>query len=510
MGQHILRMEHITKAFSGVKALDDVTFHVEYGEVHALIGENGAGKSTMMKVLCGTWQYGSYDGRIFLDEKEQKFHSVKDSTQAGIAIIFQELTVVKSMSVVENIFLGDEIKKNGVIQWNEEKKITKELLKRVHLDIDPETEVGELGAGQQQLVEIAKALNKNPKLLILDEPTSSLSDVDVENLMRIIRELKAEGTTCIYISHKLNEIFEIADTATIIRDGKSIITRKIKDLTEDEVVSYMVGRDLSQRFPHKDHKVGDVVFEVKNWTVVNPEYEDHIFCDNVNLKARRGEILGIAGLMGAGRTEFALSVFGYYRASPQSELYLDGKKISVASPGKAISEGIAYVSEDRKHYGLVLESDIQTNMSMASLKKLCRHGVIRTNEETKKAMRYVDLMRVKSTSLKQKVKALSGGNQQKVVIGKWLMTEPKVLILDEPTRGIDVGAKLEIYNEMNHLANEGVCIIMISSELPEILGMSDRIYVMSEGKIRGEFDIKEATQERIMAAAIGGDKDEGK
>ncbi|MDY3249418.1 MAG: ATP-binding cassette domain-containing protein [Candidatus Choladocola sp.] len=504
MSDYILRMEHITKTFSGVKALDDVTFNVERGHVHALIGENGAGKSTMMKVLCGTWQHGTYDGKVILNDQEQKFHNVKESTKAGIAIIFQELTLVKSMSICENIFLGDEIKKNGIIQWNEQKKITRELLEKVHLDLKPEMIVGELGAGQQQLVEIAKALNKNPKLLILDEPTSSLADADVENLMRIIRELKAEGTTCIYISHKLNEIFEIADTATIIRDGKSIITAKVSELTENEIVSYMVGRDLNQRFPRKNHTPGETVFEIKNWTVMNPEYADHVLCSNVNLKARKGEILGIAGLMGAGRTELALSIFGYYHAEPGGEMYLNGNKLQVASPDKAIEAGIAYVSEDRKQYGLVLESDIKTNMSMASLKKLCSRGVIQTNEETKRTLRYVDLMRVKATSLKQPVKALSGGNQQKVVIGKWLMTEPKVLILDEPTRGIDVGAKLEIYNEMNSLVEEGVCIIMISSELPEILGMSDRIYVMSEGRITGEFDIKEATQEKIMAAAIGG------
>lgn len=510
MSDYILCMEHITKAFSGVKALDDVTFNVARGEVHALIGENGAGKSTMMKVLCGTWQYGSYDGKIILNGQEQKFHSVKESSHAGIAIIFQELTLVKSMSICENIFLGDEIRKHGVIQWNQQKKITEGLLEKVHLKLDPDTVVGELSAGRQQLVEIAKALNKNPKLLILDEPTSSLADVDVENLMRIIRELKAEGTTCIYISHKLNEIFEIADTATIIRDGRSIITEKVSNLTEDKIVAHMVGRDLSQRFPRKKHTPGETVLEIKNWTVMNPEYADHVFCDKINLKARKGEILGIAGLMGAGRTELALSIFGHYQAEPGSEMYLNGEKIRITSPERAISAGVAYVSEDRKQYGLVLESDIRTNMSMAGIKKLCRRGVIRTNEETKRTLYYVDLMRIKAASLKQQVKALSGGNQQKVVIGKWLMTEPKVLILDEPTRGIDVGAKLEIYNEMNNLVDDGVCIIMISSELPEILGMSDRICVMSEGKIKGEFDIADATQEKIMAAAIGGNRDEGK
>ena len=296
----------------------------------------------------------------------------------------------------------------------------------------------------------------------------------------------------------------------MIRDGRSIITEKVSELTEDKIVAYMVGRDLSQRFPRKKHTPGETVFEIRNWTVMNPEYADHVYCNKVNLKVRKGEILGIAGLMGAGRTELALSIFGHYQAEPDSEMYLNGERIRITSPEKAISAGVVYVSEDRKQYGLILESDIKTNMSMASIRKLCRRGVIRTNEETSKVLHYMDLMRVKAVSMRQQVKALSGGNQQKVVIGKWLMTEPKVLILDEPTRGIDVGAKLEIYNEMNSLVDEGVCIIMISSELPEILGMSDRICVMSEGQIKGEFDIREATQEKIMAAAIGGNKDEEK
>ncbi len=500
----ILQMEHITKEFFGVKALDDVTFKVKRGDVHALIGENGAGKSTMMKILSGIWQYGTYEGQILLNGQEQQYRDIKESEQAGIAIIFQELTLIKSMNICENIFLGDEIKYRGVIKWNEQIKRTKELLMRVHLKVDPKTTVGELGAGQQQLIEIAKALNKEPKLLILDEPTSSLSDMDVENLMQIIRELKAEGTTCVYISHKLNEIFKIADTATIIRDGRSIITEEVQNLTEARIVSYMVGRQLNERFPRKEHTPGEDVLELRNWTVFDPEYPEHEMCSKVNLTARRGEILGIAGLMGAGRTELALSIFGYYHAAAESRMYLDGKRVKITSPKKAIEAGIGYVSEDRKHYGLILESDIKTNMSLASLKKLCRHGAIVTNEEIRRTMHYVDLMKVKAVSLKQEVKALSGGNQQKVVIGKWLMTAPKVLILDEPTRGIDVGAKQEIYNEMNNLVDEGMCIIMISSELPEILGMSDRIYVMSEGHLSGEIDWHEATQENIMASAIEG------
>lgn len=504
MCEYILQMQNITKEFSGVKALSDVSFSVKKGEIHALAGENGAGKSTLMKVLSGTYPNGTYSGKILLDEEERRFSGVKDSEKAGIAIIFQELTVIKSMSICENIFLGDEIVVNGVIQWNEQIKRTKELLQKVRLEVDPETRVGELGVGKQQLVEIAKALNKKAKLLILDEPTSSLTDVDTRNLLEIIRELKSEGTTCVYISHKLNEIFEIADTVTVIRDGAAIVTEKIADLTESKIVSYMVGRELTQLFPHEDHRSGNCVLELRNWSVPNPDMPGKRLVNQVNLHADAGEIVGIAGLMGAGRTELALSIFGCLETTKESEMYMGGTRVKLTDPGKAIANGIAYVSEDRKRFGLILDSDIQSNMSLASLRKLCKYGVINENAETRQAQEYIKRLRIKASSVLQKTRNLSGGNQQKVILGKWMLTNPKVLILDEPTRGIDVGAKREIYQEMNELVKRGFCIIMISSEMPEIIGMSDRIYVMSEGRITGEFNREEATQEKILTFAIGG------
>lgn len=505
MDDYILQMIDITKEFSGVKALTDISFDVRRGEVHALAGENGAGKSTLMKILCGIYPDGDFQGKLLIGGYEQHFHNIKDSEKAGVAIIFQELTLVKSMSVCENIFLGDEIKKHGVIDWNMQQKITEELLKKLHLEIAPETIVEELGVGKQQLIEIAKALNKKAKLLILDEPTSSLTDVDTENLLRIIRELKAEGTTCIYISHKLNEIFKIANRVTIIRDGKAIITEDIPNLNENKMVSYMVGRQLTERFPRKEHRAGEVMLELKNWTVMNPELPGRKLLDDIHLVARRGEILGLAGLMGAGRTELALSLLGILKPVEGSELYIEGKREISDSPEQAIECGIGYVSEDRKRYGLILQSDIKTNISLASLKHLCRRGSIIGNLEILKTQEFMKLLRIKASSVNQETGSLSGGNQQKVVLAKWLLTNPKILILDEPTRGIDVGAKVEIYNEMNNLVDQGMCIIMISSELPEILGMSDRIYVMGSGQIKGKLDWKEATQETILGYAIGGE-----
>jgi ABC-type sugar transport system, ATPase component len=504
MDDNILQMVNILKEFSGVKALSDVSFGVKKGEIHALVGENGAGKSTMMKVLCGIYPYGSFEGKLIYDGKEQQFMNIKDSETAGIAIIFQELTLIKAMSICENIFLGDEIKANGVIKWNEQIRITAELLKKLHLDIDPMTIVGELGVGKQQLIEVAKALNKKARLLILDEPTSSLTDVDTKNLLQIIKELKSEGTTCIYISHKLNEIFEIADTVTVIRDGKAIITEKIENFDEDKIVSYMVGRELTEHFPRKPHIPGETVLELKNWTVMNPEMPGKKLLDDINLVVKKGEILGLAGLMGAGRTELALSMFGIYKPESESKMLINGEEVSANSPKKAIDLGIGYVSEDRKRYGLILQSDIKTNISLASLRKFCRMGSIVTNEEILKSQEYMELLKIKASSIYQETGSLSGGNQQKVVLSKWLLTNPRILILDEPTRGIDVGAKVEIYNEMNNLIDQGMCIIMISSEMSEILGMSDRIYVMSEGKIKGSFDWQEATQENILSCAIGG------
>ena len=504
MSDTILKMENITKEFPGVKALDCVNFEVKHGSIHALVGENGAGKSTLMKVLSGIYPDKEYEGKLIYEGEERHFKSIKDSEKAGITIIYQELNLVKSMNVCENIFLGNEKKKNHMIQWDQEMEITRQLLKKVHLDILPTTRIEDLGVGKQQLVEIAKALGKQTKLLILDEPTASLTEKDTENLFVILKQLKQENTTCIYISHKLNEIFEIADTVTILRDGKTINTADINNLTESGMIAQMVGRELSKLYPAKRHKPQDVVMEVRDWTVSDPDNPQRNMIDQVSFTVRRGEILGISGLMGAGRTELAMSLFGIYHPKAGGRIWLDGQEIHNKTPWEAIRNGISYVSEDRKRYGLVMSSDIKENMSLASLKKLARFGAIDENKEIRRTNEKVEELNIRTPSIMQKVGNLSGGNQQKVILGKWLLTLPKVLILDEPTRGIDVGAKLEIYNIMEGLAAQGVGVVLISSEMPEILGMSDRILVMHEGKMSGEISSDEADQETLMRHAIGG------
>ena len=507
MEDYILQMKNITKAFGGVNALTDVSFNVKRGEIHALVGENGAGKSTLMKVLSGLYPFGSYTGELIFDGEVQRFGKIKDSESKGIVIINQELGLIKSMDICENLFLGSEILKHGVIQWKDQLVRTKELLDRVHLHIDPKVKISDISTGKQQLVEIAKALGKDAKLLILDEPTSSLTDTDTENLMLILSELKKAGTTCIYISHKLEEIFAITDTVTVLRDSRTVVTKPTSEMTEDSMVSYMVGRDLTDRFPRKEHKPGEEVLSLKNWTVPNPEDPSRKLVDNVNISIRKGEIVGMVGLMGAGRTEMALSMFGVLPTAEGSEMYISGKRITPKSPKDMIRNGLSYVTEDRKRYGLILDADIRNNISLASLTKLAKKGVISPREEEQLCNEYVDRIHIKTTGLQQKAKNLSGGNQQKIVLSKWLMTEPDILIMDEPTRGIDVGAKYEIYNLMNELVDKGIAIIMISSEMPEALGMSDRLYVMQEGKLKGEFDWREATQEKILSCAIGGKED---
>lgn len=499
----ILQMEHITKHFSGVTALDDVSFKVKKGEIHALVGENGAGKSTLMKILSGVYPSGSYEGRLILNGEEQHFRGTKDAESAGIAIIYQELNLIKSMSICENIFLGNELKKNQVIQWNEQYKLTDELMKRVKLKGSPTTTVGSLGVGKQQLVEIAKALSKKAELIILDEPTASLTEVEVAILLEMLRELKKSGTTCIYISHKLNEIVQIADSVTVLRDGKTIVTKEIGEVDEEKLISYMVGRELTQRFPYHAHVRGEKILETRGWTVMNAKQPGRKLIDGINIDVYKGEILGIAGLMGAGRTEFALSLFGMLKTTKESELWYNGQKIVIRSPGQAIRLGISYVSEDRKQYGLLLSHDVKRNMSLASLKSLTRLGAINQNVEITQAQKHVEDLHIRVRNVGQRAETLSGGNQQKVILAKWMLTKPRVLILDEPTRGVDVGAKYEIYQIMNRLAEQGVAIIMISSELPEILGMSDRIYVMCEGKINGELTKENATQEKILYYASG-------
>lgn len=495
-------MNHITKEFPGVKALDNVTFKVQEGEIHFLVGENGAGKSTLMKVLSGVYPQGTYSGDIIIDGEVQKFSSIRDSEKSGLAIIYQELALIPDLSVYENIYLGNEQKKGKFIDWNETIKKAKIQLQKVRLDLDPSMKVRGLGVGKQQLIEIAKALSKEVRILILDEPTAALNDDDSDNLLDLILELKKQGVTCIMISHKLKEVMKIADTVTILRDGKTINTIPRSELNEELIIKNMVGREIENIFPkRKNSQIGDVRFEVKNWTAYDYSVSREIL-SNVNINVRRGEIVGLAGLMGAGRTEFALSVFGNPRKYKTSgEIFIDDKKVDIRNPGDAIKAGLAYVSEDRKKDGLILDQDVKQNLSLASLQKLVKNLIINKNEEIKVAEKYRKNLTIKTPSVEAQVRKLSGGNQQKVSLGKWLLAEPDILILDEPTRGIDVGAKFEIYTIMNKLVEQGVSIIMISSELPEVLGMSDRIYVVCEGEITGEISGKEATQEKIMKMA---------
>ncbi|MEN1761112.1 xylose ABC transporter ATP-binding protein [Anoxynatronum sibiricum] len=504
MGQHILEMKHITKEFPGVRALDNVNFQVKRGEIHCLVGENGAGKSTLMKILSGVYPSGTYDGEIRIDGTSQAFQHVKDSEKAGVAIIYQELALVKQMNICENIYLGNEITKRGVIDWEQMYVETEKVLKEVGLSIKPTTKVLSLGIGKQQLIEIAKAISKKAELLILDEPTSALTEKEAENLLQLLMELKKKGVTCIYISHKLNEIFQIADTITILRDGQTITTCEARELDEEKLIALMVGRKLTQRFPKREQVLGETVMEVRNWTVYDPDIPAKKKIKDVSFSIKQGEILGFAGLMGAGRTELFMSIFGCYGHAITGEILVNGKKTNMTSPRDVIQEGISYLSEDRKGNGLVLTQSIRENITAASLSALSKWGVIDGNQEVVAVEGYIKDLRIKTPSMEQRTGNLSGGNQQKVVLGKWLMTKPKVLILDEPTRGIDIGAKYEIYNIMNDLVSQGVCVIMISSELPEILGMSDRIIVMCEGSIAGEIPGKEADQEKIIYYATGG------
>lgn len=505
MSEYILEMKNIVKEFPGVRALDGVNLKIKKGEIHALIGENGAGKSTLMKVLSGVYPHGTYEGDIVINGEVKRFQNTKESEASGVGIIYQELTLIKQMNIAENIFIGNEFQTGGKIDWNKTYEEAKKYMDTVGLKASPDTKVLNLGIGKQQLVEIAKAISKKVNILILDEPTAALNEDDSDNLLEIIRTFKAEGISCIYISHKLKEVTAIADQITILRDGRTIETYpNDATATTDRIIRGMVGRDMTQLFPRKEHVAGEAVLSVKNWTVYNPELPDRKALDNISFEARKGEILGIAGLMGAGRTELMMSLFASYGINPSGEVYMEGKKVRFKGPKEAIEQGYCYLSEDRKKLGLVLDMDIKQNITMASLEKIASIKGIDLNQEVKTATDYVKALKVKTPSVEQKVKNLSGGNQQKVVIAKWLMAEPKVLILDEPTRGIDVGAKYEIYNIMNDLVDKGVSIIMISSELPEILGMSDRILVMHEGKLTKELHYTEADQETVMYYATGG------
>ena len=501
MSDVILEMRNITKTFPGVKALDNVTFSVKKGEIHALVGENGAGKSTLMKVLSGVYPHGTYTGQIFFEGRECEFRDINASEEVGLVIIHQELALIPFLSITENLFLGNEQANNGIVNWNESILKTKDLLAKVGLDESPNTLITEIGVGKQQLVEIAKALAKKVKLLILDEPTASLNESDSEKLLQLLLQFKANGISSILISHKLNEVSKVADSITILRDGATIETLDcVKDvITEDRIIRGMVGRDMTHRFPPRNVNVGDVIFEVKNWNAFHPIHEDRKISSDINMYVRKGEVVGIAGLMGAGRTELAMSIFGHsYGTRITGTALKDGKLIDVSTIEKAIGNGLAYATEDRKSYGLVLIEDIKDNITITNLDEISEAGVVNEPREMRVTNKYRDDLNIKCSSILQKTVNLSGGNQQKVVLSKWLFAKPDVLILDEPTRGIDVGAKYEIYSIINDLASQGKGIIMISSELPEILGICDRIYVMKEGKIVGEVPAKDASQEIVM------------
>jgi putative multiple sugar transport system ATP-binding protein len=501
----ILEMRGITKTFPGVKALADVNLSVRAGEIHAVVGENGAGKSTLMKVLSGVYPHDSYEGEIRFEGEARRFRDIADSEKLGIIIIHQELALVPLLSIAENIFLGNETARGGVIDWFAAYAKTRELLAKVGLREPPTTLVTDLGVGKQQLVEIAKALAKQVRLLILDEPTASLNESDSDALLKLLLELKAQGIASILISHKLNEIAKVADSITVLRDGATVETMDCRSdpISEDRIIRGMVGRDMAHRYPQRNPVIGKTVFEVRDWHVNHALHVDREFIKGVSLDVRQGEIVGIAGLMGAGRTEFAMSVFGRsWGQRIRGTVRMHGQEVDVSTIRRAIDHGIAYVTEDRKSLGLVLDEDIRKNISLANLRAVSERGVIDEGREFKVANDYRRQLNIRSAGVDQKVVNLSGGNQQKVVLSKWLFAKPELLILDEPTRGIDVGAKYEIYTIIDQLASEGKGILMISSELPELLGMCDRIYVMNEGRFVAEFPVAEASQERIMRAIV--------
>lgn len=505
MAKTLLEMKNIVKLFPGVRALDNVDLKVEEGEVHALVGENGAGKSTLMNVLSGIYPYGSYEGDILYNGEVCQFKTIKDSEAKGIVIIHQELALVPYLSIGENMFLGNERGNKARIDWDETYHRADELLRQVGLTESSHTLIKDIGVGKQQMVEIAKALAKNVKLLILDEPTASLNESDSQKLLDLMLEFKKQGMTSIIISHKLNEISYVADKITVIRDGSTIetLTKGVDDFSEARIIKGMVGRDLSDRFPKRTPHIGEVAMEVKDWTVYHPIYEGRKVVDNVNFNVRKGEVVGISGLMGAGRTELAMSIFGRsYGSHITGTLTIGGKEVHLKTVKEAINAKLAYVTEDRKGNGLVLTNPIRVNTTLAKLDKVSNHGVIDRDKEVQVAEDYRSKLRTKCPSVEQNVGNLSGGNQQKVLLAKWMFADPDILILDEPTRGIDVGAKYEIYTIINQLVAEGKSVVMISSELPEVLGMSDRVYVMNEGRMVGEFPIEEATSEAIMARIL--------
>lgn len=504
MNTPILEMRSITKEFPGVKALNNVSFRVAQGEIHCLVGENGAGKSTLMKVLSGVYPHGTYTGDIVLGGEVQTYRRIRDSEHAGIAIIYQELALIPELTVYENIFLGNEIRNGPLVDWNETIKRSGEMLQKVRLNVNPAARVKDLGIGKQQLVEIAKALSRDVKLLILDEPTAALNEDDSANLLDLLRGLRDQGVTCIMISHKLKEVIAIADSVTVLRDGQTICTLDAHkgEVSENVLIKHMVGREIDNIYPQRAHQPpGDTVLEVRDWSAYDPALGRTILRD-VNMNVRRGEIVGVAGLMGSGRTELALSIFGNplgYQV--RGDLLIKGTRRTFHEPQDAIKAGVAYVTEDRKGNGLILIQDVKENITLANLQAIAQRSVIDSNAEIKIANQYKGSLNIKTPTVEQRVSNLSGGNQQKVCLGKWLFVKPDLLILDEPTRGIDVGAKYEIYTLMNRLVEQGMSIIMISSELPEVLGMSDRVYIVSAGRVTGELPIAEATPEKVMHLA---------
>ncbi|MGB3898311.1 MAG: multiple monosaccharide ABC transporter ATP-binding protein [Mesorhizobium sp.] len=506
MEKTILEMRGITKTFPGVKALQDVNLEVREGEIHAIVGENGAGKSTLMKVLSGVYPHGTYSGDIHFLGQECRFSGIHDSEKVGIVIIHQELALVPLLSIAENIFLGNEQAHYGVIDWNVVRSRAARLLERVGLREHPDTLITNIGVGKQQLVEIAKALSKEVKLLILDEPTASLSEKDSDALLSLLVDFKQKGIASILISHKLNEVGKVADRITVLRDGKTIETLDAQDISEARIITSMVGRSLDDRFPARTPNIGETIFEVKDWVVHHPQHADRRIVKGVNLSVRKGEVVGIAGLMGAGRTEFAMSVFGKsYGQGISGEVFLHGQKIDTSTVDRAVAHGIAYATEDRKTFGLNLIDHIKHNITIANLDAVSKAGVLDDMRELNAANDYRKKTNIRSSSVYQITGNLSGGNQQKVVLSKWLFSAPDMLILDEPTRGIDVGAKYEIYTIINRLADEGKGVLVISSEMPELLGICDRIYVMNEGRMVGELPAAEASQEKIMRMIVHGE-----
>lgn len=503
----LLSMKHITKTFPGVRALDDVSLDVKECEIHALVGENGAGKSTLMKVLSGVYPYGTYDGDIFFEGKRCTFSNIKQSEQAGIVIIHQELALSPYLSIAENMFIGDERAKFNIINWDKTREDAMKYMERVGLNENPNLPVNRLGVGKQQMVEIAKALAKHAKLLILDEPTSALNEKDSKHLLEILKELRDKSNiSSVLISHKLNEVAAVADSITILRDGRTIETLEVArtkeslvSISEERIIKGMVGREITEMFPKRDNLIGDILFEIKDWTVQNPDNPERKKLDGVNINVRAGEVVGLAGLVGAGRTELAMSVFGRaYGENITGKTLIEGAEVDISTIPKAIAHGVAYVPEDRKELGLVMIQNVKENTTIAKLKKISNMSVINEHDENVVAEDFCKRLNTKTPTILQMAGNLSGGNQQKVVLSKWLFTDPRVLLLDEPTRGIDVGAKHEIYTIINSLANQGMACLLISSEMPEIIGMCDRIYVMSEGRITAELSGKTATQEEIM------------